>query len=145
MKALLFIWIATCALASAHGGPSIAPVLVQVFNKDRSPVAGATVTIDAGLDKALKQEINPNAEFKILGKKAPQTAKTNALGHALVYAGGRWGPVADELVNILQGKVEVTAPGYEKSVVNFKRELQYLPNGPTQLTLQISVTLEREK
>jgi len=144
MKFLMLSWLAMCTLALADGGISINPVLVQVFNQDSAPVAGATVNIDAELDQVLRQELNPESEFKKLGKAAPQTAETNALGHALVYGGGSWGPIGDGKVTFLRGKVEVTAPGYKKALVKFERKVGSEPEGSTELTLKVVVTLEKE-
>ena len=145
MKTFIFLWFVTCTLALADSGISIVPVLVQVFNKDKSPVAAAEVTIDARLNEILKRELNPASEFKKLGKKAPQTAKTNALGHALVYAGGNWGPAGDGKATFVRGQVEVTAPGYQKSTVKFDRKVDSAPEGATENTLMLVVTLEKER
>ena len=144
MKIGICMWFLACGLAEAFSGSTIAPVVVSVVDSKGNPIEGAVIKITGSrLEKLPQQELDPKSSFAELARKAMQAGVTDALGHALCYCGGGFIPDGKKgEISGLQGTVEVSANGFVSTKVHFERSVSSKPEGITELTLKVNVTLE---
>jgi hypothetical protein len=147
MNRIFLLWILSVIVSSAFTGKTISPVVVHVVDEAEKPVPGATVRIaNEALMNIIKNELDPNSDFKALATAAALPVKTNSLGMALSYCGGGWLPTqGGGTISSLRGTVLVNAPEFENANFDFKRDVSSSTEGATELVLMITIKMKKIK
>lgn len=152
ISTLLFAFVS--AAASAFSGGTIQPVIVCVTDTDGNLLKDAKVKIHSdGLAKALESSIDPDDPFRQRLTQATRSGTTNELGHALLHSYGRWSPSDGQTPTEgkngrsvrVSGAIDVSASGFEPVSHSFNRTFVTRPQGQTELTLVIQVTIAPKK
>lgn len=146
MKTIFFLWVCSMLAACGFSGVGISPVLVCVSDEKGNPIPGAQVVIeDNGLDELIKRTLDQDSPFVRHARKADGSRRTDALGSAILYVAGGFLPDGrDGTITTVSGTAIVTAKGFQKKKVSFRREVRSKPKGQTSLVVSVSIELKSE-